>query len=122
MAIMLRTLFVEDPSGETVRLTAGEEAPDWYKPNRFVEGFQADGETSSHPADGGATEDPAQMSGDKLVQGSIPVVLERVGDDPALAQEALTAEVDGQKRTTLLEQLQAIVDGAEDDDDTNPEA
>lgn len=42
--------------------------------------------------------------------GSIPVVMEWVGDDPERAMEALVAEEDGPGRKTLISQLQEIIE------------
>jgi hypothetical protein len=46
-------------------------------------------------------------------EGTIAEVLDWVGDDPARAREALDAEYDGQNRSTLIAQLEAIADAEE---------
>jgi len=45
-------------------------------------------------------------------QGTVAEVLDWVGDDPARANEALDAEYDGQNRSTLIAQLEAIAEEA----------
>ena len=42
-------------------------------------------------------------------EGSIKAVLAWVGDDAAKAQSALTVEKSGEKRSTLLSKLEAII-------------
>lgn len=44
-----------------------------------------------------------------LVDGTIPQVLDEVGDDPAKAAAALEAERAGKKRTTLVDALSDVI-------------
>lgn len=53
-----------------------------------------------------AAEEPAELD---VPEGSIKTVLAWVGDDKAKASAALDAEKDGQKRTTLVKELQEIL-------------
>lgn len=47
---------------------------------------------------------------DSVPEGPIHTVLDWVGDDKSRAQAALSAEEAGQKRTTLVAKLNAIID------------
>jgi hypothetical protein len=53
-----------------------------------------------------ASEAPAELD---VPEGSIKTVLAWVGDDKAKASAALDAENDGQKRTTLVKELEEIL-------------
>lgn len=53
-----------------------------------------------------AAEAPAELD---VPEGSIKTVLAWVGDDKAKASAALDAEQDGQKRTTLVKELEEIL-------------
>jgi len=64
------------------------------------------------PAEAPAVEAPEAPVTDKLVvpEGSIKKVLDWVSDDPTKAQAALDAENEGEKRSSLISKLNAILD------------
>lgn len=117
MGTMKRTVWAEDPDGNSVKLLRGSEAPEWFS-GRHVDNGEGDDETGSHPAAGGDGLPPVpEMSGDQIVQGTVDVVKERVGDNPDLAAKALEAEQRGQQRSSLISALESTIAAAEGDDD-----
>lgn len=60
------------------------------------------------------------MSDEKVPEGTVPEVVEEVGDDPELAKATLEAEKESDSpRSTLVEKLEKV---AEEGDDTEDEA
>lgn len=122
MAKMTRTMWLKDPDGDTVKVVAGDDAPDWYD-GRYTDSDEdaaSEPQTAAgHPTTGPAAEDDEDVTGDALVQGTVDRVRERVGDDPEKAQRALDAERAGQNRSTLVAALESIVENGAGPDAEN---